>query len=172
VSGLVLFGTFARMLATADYPAGWSREFFEQYKAALEQGWTTGRGIRRSVPSAGPDEALMEWLGRLLRLSAAPAAARAILDFGATLDVRDLLDHITVPTLVLHRRADQWVHPDNGRYLAAHIPGARFIELEGADHWPWFGDAESVLRPVEEFLDGLAPRRRGFLEGRGATLVP
>jgi pimeloyl-ACP methyl ester carboxylesterase len=171
VSGLVLFGTCARMLATADYPAGWSREFFEQYKAALEQGWTTGRGIRRSVPSAGPDERLMEWLGRLLRLSATPATARAILDFGSTLDVRELLDRIAAPTLVLHRRDDQWVHPDNGR-LAAHIPGARFVELEGADHWPWFGDAESVLRPVEDFLDGLRPRHRGFSEGRRATLVP
>jgi pimeloyl-ACP methyl ester carboxylesterase/DNA-binding SARP family transcriptional activator len=171
VAGLVLFGTFARMLATDDYPAGWSQEFFEQYKAGLEQGWTTGRGIRRSVPSAGPDEALMEWLGRLLRLSATPAAARAILDFGATLDVRDLLTRIVAPTLVLHRRNDQWVHPDNGRYLGAHIPGARLVEVEGADHWPWFGDAEAVLRPLETFLDRLTPRR-GFSEGRRATLVP
>ncbi|MGD9526542.1 alpha/beta fold hydrolase [Pseudonocardia sp.] len=172
VNGLVLFGTFARMLATRDYPAGWSREFFREYKAGLEQGWTTGRGICRSVPSAGPDEALMEWLGRLLRLSAAPAAARAILDFAATIDVRDLLDHVDAPTLVLHRRADQWVHPDNGRYLAAHIPGARFVDLDGADHWPWFGDSESVLRPVEAFLDALRPRSRGFPEGRSATLLP
>jgi hypothetical protein len=47
------------MLATTDYPAGWSRVFFERCKAALEQGWTAGRGIRRSVPSAGPDERLI-----------------------------------------------------------------------------------------------------------------
>ncbi|HEU4423574.1 MAG TPA: alpha/beta fold hydrolase [Pilimelia sp.] len=155
VSGLVLFGTFARMLATADYTAGWSREFFDRYKAGLEEGWTTGRGVLRSVPTAGHDETLMEWLGRLLRLSAAPAAARAHLDFAATIDVRGLLGRVAVPTLVLHRRDDQWVHPDNGRYLAAHIPGARFLELGGADHWPWFGDADSVLRPVERFLGGL-----------------
>lgn len=114
----------------------------------------------------------MEWLGRLLRLSATPAAARAILDFGATLDVRDRLDQITAPTLVLHRRDDQWVHPDNGRYLAAHIPGARFVDLEGIDHWPWFGDGESVQRQIDQFLDGLAQARRGFSEGRRATLVP
>jgi DNA-binding SARP family transcriptional activator/pimeloyl-ACP methyl ester carboxylesterase len=157
ISGLVLFGTFARMLATDDYPCGWSREFFEQYKAGLERGWTTGRGIRRSVPTAGDDEALMEWLSRLLRLSATPATARAIMDFGATLDVRPLLADITVPTLVLHRRDDQWVHPDNGRYLASHIPGARYHELDGADHWPWFGDAESVLDPVEGFFAQLSP---------------
>jgi pimeloyl-ACP methyl ester carboxylesterase/DNA-binding SARP family transcriptional activator len=157
VSGLVLFGTFARMLADPTYPAGWSPKFLAQYKAGLEQGWTTGRGIRRSVPTAGADEQLMEWLGRYLRLSVSPAAARAILDFGATLDVRSLLGQVTAPTLVLHRRDDQWVHPDNGRYLAEHIPGARFIELPGADHWPWFGDADTVLRPVEEFLDSLTP---------------
>jgi DNA-binding SARP family transcriptional activator len=60
VQGLILFGTFARMLAAADYPAGWSQEFFERYKTGLEQGWTTGRGIRRSVPTAGDDEVLME----------------------------------------------------------------------------------------------------------------
>jgi DNA-binding SARP family transcriptional activator/pimeloyl-ACP methyl ester carboxylesterase len=156
VRGLILFGTFARMLAAPDYPAGWSREFFAQYRAGLEQGWTTGRGVRRSVPTAGDDEVLMEWLSRLLRLSASPARARAILEFGATLDVRDLLGRIRVPTLVLHRRDDQWVQPDNGRYLAAHIPGARFVELAGADHWPWFGDAESVLRPVDRFIRDLS----------------
>jgi DNA-binding SARP family transcriptional activator/pimeloyl-ACP methyl ester carboxylesterase len=162
VCGLILFGTFARMLASADYPAGWSHEFFEQYKANLEQGWTTGRGIRRSVPTAGPDEALMEWLSRLLRLSATPATARAILDFGATLDVRHLLARVDTPALVLHRRDDQWVDPANGRYLAAHLSHATYRELDGADHWPWFGDAESVLRPVEEFLTGPVARPEGF----------
>jgi pimeloyl-ACP methyl ester carboxylesterase len=52
--------------------------------------------------------------------------------------------------------------PDNGRYLAAHIPGATFVSLPGADHWPWFGDAESVLQPVESFLDQVAGRSEGF----------
>jgi hypothetical protein len=103
----------------------------------------------------------MEWLGRLVRLSASPAAARAILDFGATLDVRDVLDRITCPTLVLHRRHDQWVHPENARYLATHIPGSRLVELDGADHWPWFGDTDSILRPLEKFLGRLAPTAAG-----------
>jgi len=165
VRGLILFGTFARMLAAPDYPAGWSEAFFAQYKAGLEQAWATGRGIRRSVPTAGDDETLMEWLGRLLRLSATPATARAILDFGATLDVRDHLGRVSAPTLVLHRRDDQWVHPDNGRFLAAHIAGARLVEVDGADHWPWFGDTASILRPVDSFLreiTGRAAAAEGF----------
>jgi pimeloyl-ACP methyl ester carboxylesterase len=113
----------------------------------------------------------MEWLGRLLRLSVSPAAARAILDFGATLDVRPLLGRIQAPTLVLHRRQDQWVHPDNGRFLAAHIPGARLVEIDGADHWPWFGDADSVLRSIEDFLHGLRGPG-GFSKGRHAIVAP
>jgi pimeloyl-ACP methyl ester carboxylesterase len=113
----------------------------------------------------------MEWLGRLLRLSASPAAARAILDFGATLDVRGMLDQVTCPTLILHRRHDQWVHPDNARYLATHTPDARLLELDGADHWPWFVDTDAVLRPLEEFLDRRTPAAAGrFSEGRRATL--
>jgi pimeloyl-ACP methyl ester carboxylesterase/DNA-binding SARP family transcriptional activator len=156
VAGLVLFGTFARLLAAADYPSGWTGEFFADYCAGLEQGWLTGRGVTRSVPSAGPDEALMEWLGRLMRLSVSPAAARAVMEFGTSIDVRDQLPGLEVPTLVLHRTHDQWVSPENGRFLAERIPGARFIELPGADHWPWFGDAESVLEPVERFLDNQA----------------
>jgi pimeloyl-ACP methyl ester carboxylesterase len=158
VAGLALFGTFARLVAAPDYPAGWSPQFFASYQAALEQGWLTGRGIARSVPSAGPDESLMEWLGRLLRLSVSPASARAILEFGASIDVRSRLADVRTPTLVLHRTDDQWVDPANARYLAAHIPTARLIELPGADHWPWFGDAGSVLRPLEEFIDNCARR--------------
>jgi pimeloyl-ACP methyl ester carboxylesterase len=98
----------------------------------------------------------MEWLGRLMRLSVSPAAARAVMEFGTSIDVRDQLPGLEVPTLVLHRTNDQWVSPENGRFLAERIPGARFIELPGADHWPWFGDAESVLEPVERFLDNQA----------------
>lgn len=162
VAGLVLFGTFPRMMAAPDYPAGWTPQFFAAYKAGLEQGWATGRGITRSVPTAGDDDALREWLGRLLRLSVSSAAARAILEFGATLDVRDLLGEVRAPTLVLHRDHDQWVSPENGRYLAAHIPGAEYVGLQGADHWPWFGDAESVLRPLERFLDEVASDPRVF----------
>jgi pimeloyl-ACP methyl ester carboxylesterase len=160
VIGLVLFGTFAKMLASDDYPAGWSQAFFAAYQAGLDQGWSTGRGVYRSVPSAGGDEALMEWLGRLLRLSASPARARAILEFSATVDVRALLSGISAPALVLHRRDDQWVHPDNGRYLAEHLPDARLVLLDGADHWPWFGDADAVIDAINEFVGELQAASR------------
>jgi class 3 adenylate cyclase len=59
-----------------------------------------------------------------------------------------------VPTLVLHRAGDG-VPVQNGRYLAAHIPGAKYVELAGCDHIPWIGDSDAVLGEIEEFSTGV-----------------
>ena len=68
-------------------------------------------------------------------------------------DVRDILGSVRVPTLVLHRR-DEVVPLEYGRELAAKIPGARLVELDGVDHWPGAGDIKSITGEVEEFLTG------------------
>jgi class 3 adenylate cyclase len=73
------------------------------------------------------------------------------------LDIRDVLPAIQVPTLVLHRRDDRMVALDLGRYVADHIPGATFVEAEGADHLFFTGDADTVLDEIEEFLTGIRP---------------
>jgi class 3 adenylate cyclase len=73
------------------------------------------------------------------------------------IDVRHVLPTIRVPTLVLHRRSDQNVRVEDGRYLASKIRAARFVELAGADHDEWVGDTESVLAEVEEFVTGVRP---------------
>jgi class 3 adenylate cyclase len=70
------------------------------------------------------------------------------------IDVRAVLPTIHVPTLVLHRRGDRVVNRRAGQELAAHIPGARYVELPGIDHLPWAGDADAVLGEIEEFLTG------------------
>jgi hypothetical protein len=71
------------------------------------------------------------------------------------IDVRHVLPTIRVPTLVMHRVNDQDANIEEGRYLAARIPGAKFIELPGSDHVIYAGDQESVLAPVESFLKDL-----------------
>jgi class 3 adenylate cyclase len=73
------------------------------------------------------------------------------------IDIRDTLSVIRVPTLVLHRSGDLDTSIEEGRYLAAHIPGARFVELPGADHLPWAGNQDAILEEVEEFLTGVRP---------------
>ena len=69
------------------------------------------------------------------------------------LDIRDILPTIRVPTLLLHRAGDM-LPVEGARYVADHIPGARMIEMEGDDHWPWVGDPEEVCGHVEEFVTG------------------
>jgi class 3 adenylate cyclase len=64
---------------------------------------------------------------------------------------------IQVPTLVLHRRDDRMVNLAMGRYLADRIPGAKFVELVGADHLFFTGDADTLLDEIEEFLTGVRP---------------
>jgi DNA-binding CsgD family transcriptional regulator len=75
--------------------------------------------------------------------------------------VTGVLAHVAAPALVLHRTDDRDAKVDEGRYIARHIAGARFIELPGADHWPFVGDSGALLDEVSRFLDQLPslPRR-------------
>ena len=80
--------------------------------------------------------------------------ARAIAAASQKVDVRHLLPKIRVPTLVLHRRENQFVRVGHGQYLAEHIPEAKYVELPGADHLYWVGDTDAMLDEIEEFLTG------------------
>ena len=68
------------------------------------------------------------------------------------IDVTDLLPQIRAPTLVLHRRGSRAIPFRLGLELAAQIPDARFVPLEGTAHNPWGGDAASVLSAIGDFL--------------------
>jgi hypothetical protein len=90
----------------------------------------------------------------LERMCASPGMARATFEAGFRTDVRPILPAITVPTLVLHARDDPAVPVQSGRYLADHIAGARMVELDGADHAPWFTDPDRIATEIEELLTG------------------
>jgi class 3 adenylate cyclase len=92
---------------------------------------------------------------------------RALVQFNVEIDVTQVLPVIGVPTLVLHR-TDDFVPVELGRYVAEHVPGARFVELVGHDHLPWLGDSDAVLDEVEQFLTGA---RRGTEPGRVLATV-
>ena len=70
------------------------------------------------------------------------------------IDIRDILPAIRAETLVLHRAGDRVVPVACGRYLAEHIPGARYVELEGDDHMWVAGDTDALIDEVEEFVTG------------------
>jgi len=107
------------------------------------------------LPGAGPDE--RDAFARFQRLSASAEAAAASLASVYAMNVRDDLPEVTAPTLVVHRRDDHTIPAALGREVAAGVPGATFVSLDGVDHLPWRGDAASVVRAVSEFLaDGTA----------------
>src|SRR5439155_25774467 len=87
------------------------------------------------------------------RSAATPQMTRTLMDMLVETDVRDLLPSIQVPTLVLHRE-EEFVPVENAHYLAEHIPGARLVVLPGADHIPFYGDADGYAEEIEEFLTG------------------
>lgn len=165
---LVLYSSFARLVNTQGYDSGWSPAWFEQFLADLVRLWGTGVGAEVANPSLAGDDRYREWFARYTRVAASPGMVVALMRMNADIDLRPLLPRIAVPTLVLHRRDEEWMSAKQSRVLAAGIPGARLVELEGRDHWPWIGDAESVVREVERFVTGTTSARRrvaGFALG-------
>ena len=136
------------------YP--WSPSADEgEWLAELERNW--GRGamfIEDIVPTLVGDKRYEAWYAKLERLAASPGAAVGLARMAMQIDVRDVLPTIHVPTLVLHRRDDRAIPIAEGRYIADHVPGATFVELPGADHWPWIGD-ELAVEEIQEFLTGM-----------------
>lgn len=107
------------------------------------------------APSHVADAESLEFAGRFERSAASPSMSRRIFEMSLDIDVRHVLPAIQAPTLVLHRHGDRVVNRRAGRWLAEQIPGARFVELAGIDHLAWFGDQDSVLDEVQEFLTGV-----------------
>jgi DNA-binding SARP family transcriptional activator/pimeloyl-ACP methyl ester carboxylesterase/class 3 adenylate cyclase len=151
-AGLVMIGSYARMIRAPDHPWGPSAEDYAGYVDMVQRDWGGPIGIARRAPSAMNDEAFSRWWARFLRMSASPGAAVALLDINRELDLRHVLPAIRVPTLVMHAVGDQTIDVRYGRYMAARIPGARYVELPGADHLPWLADAEAIGAEIERFV--------------------
>ena len=154
-SALALYATYAkRSDPDDDYPWAPTAEERQAYGEQIEREWAWEADMRRMCPSA--DDAMARWWAARARASASPGAARALIAMNSEIDVRAVLPTIRVPTMVLHRRGDLDSRPEEGRYLAERIPGARFVELAGDDHVPWI-DADQIVDEVEEFLTGVRP---------------
>ena len=156
VSRLVLYGGFAR--GRSNRGSSKEGEQAAAMRTLMRQGWGQENPAFRQIftslfiPDATPEQA--SWFNNLQRITASPENAVRIREAMDILDVSELLPQVMVPALVLHCREDA-VQPFNeGRRMAAGIPGARFVALEGRNHliledepaWPRF------LQEVEKFL--------------------
>jgi pimeloyl-ACP methyl ester carboxylesterase len=157
-TALITLGTFAKRIWSPDYPWAPTPEQRELDYADVERSWGQEIDLDVYAPSMAGDRAFEAWFLRYFRRSASPQAALALLKMNTQADIRNVLPAVRVPTLVMNRVDDRDVNVGEARYIAARIPGAKLVELPGADHTLWVGDVEPLLDEIEEFLTGV---RRG-----------
>jgi class 3 adenylate cyclase len=160
ITALVLVNAFARWRRADDYPIGMPARTVEKLIRRWKENWGfTAEIMAMTAPSWADDQQIRSWFRRYQRLAMPPGAASVMFRWVTALDVRDVLPSISVPTLVLHRRDARHHRVAFGRYLAEHISGARFIELEGAETLPFHaGHTGPLLAEIELFLTGTQHR--------------
>ena len=148
---LVAMGTFARRTPGPGYPIDVSTFKIEpeEWGPQMARRWLAER-----APSVAGDEDAVRWYASYISRSASPGAARALRAMNNEIDVRSVLATIHVPALVLYR-SHEFMRAAT-RYMGERIPGARVVELPGADHLPWEGDQDAVLEEIERFLTAAA----------------
>jgi pimeloyl-ACP methyl ester carboxylesterase/DNA-binding CsgD family transcriptional regulator len=190
VSRLVLYDSYLHGAFTGDVPEHLARQA-QAFAEVIELGWGRKVGAFREMfanllmPEAAGHQA--KWISELQRRSASPATACSLWKVFNTFDIRAEAPKVTAPTLVFHVRGDAMVPFEAGRRLAAAIPNARFVPLEGRNHilradepaWPVFkkelNDFLSADEPADESAaDGfseLTAREREILDciARGLT---
>jgi class 3 adenylate cyclase len=153
---LVLYGTFARLVKSADNPWGWTAEFRDAILTTARARWgDLADSLHLWAPSAASNPSARSWWNRFIISSATPATFEALQGMIFEIDVRAALSAIKVPTLVIHRMEDALIGVGNGRYLADHIADAKYVELPGRDHLWFWGDADEILREIGGFLTGV-----------------
>jgi class 3 adenylate cyclase len=116
--------------------------------------WGGPVGIRARAPSKADDPRFRDWWSGYLRAAASPGTAVALSRMNMSIDVRPVLPVISAPALIMHARDDGTLKVEHGRFLAEHIRGARYVELDSQDHLPWVTDTDTVVGEIEEFLTG------------------
>jgi class 3 adenylate cyclase/pimeloyl-ACP methyl ester carboxylesterase len=156
IGALIMYASLARTSWAPDYD--WAMTLADR-EALSELNITTwgedkAEAMKLWAPSMADNPGLVAWFERLQRLAASPAEARVIARAMIDLDVREALPRIRVPTLVMHRPNERVWDVRHSRYLAENIAGARYVELEGIDSFPFVGDSDAIVEEIEEFLTG------------------
>lgn len=142
VGRLVIYGGYASGASIADAR---SRDAMANL---VREHWGIGSRVLADVfiPNADGQERAA-FVAYQRDVASAEQAARA-LEAVYKFDVAARLGDVATRAVVLHRREDRAIPFELGRELAAGLPGASFVALDGADHYPWLGDSEAVLRTV------------------------
>jgi class 3 adenylate cyclase len=150
----VLIGSFARFVRADDYPWGLPPRTVEAVLERIGTAWGDAAILAIGAPSRMDDAAFRAYAARYERMGASPGAALDLIRMNTDIDVRHVLPSIRVPTLVMHVSEDRLVLVGNGRYLAEHIPGAKYVEIPGTDHVLWLTEPDVLADGIQEFLTG------------------
>jgi class 3 adenylate cyclase len=156
---LVLVETWARTTVTDDYPVGVTEEVLNRFGEVVAGTWGTGASASYQAPSRRGDERFARWLGRYERAVGPPKPLLEMWWWSMGLDLRSVLPTIRVPTLVLQRAESSLVPPEQGPFLAEHIPGADFRRLPGRDNLFYTEYGDELVDEIAEFLTGARPLR-------------
>jgi len=154
-SALILYASMARIAWSPDNPWGRTEEEVQARARTIEEYWGEGKQLEWYAKSLVGNDEHRRWFARFERGAASPGAALALLQMNMQIDVRHVLPVISVPTLVLQRTRDPNIKVENGRYIAQHIQGAKYVEFPGEDHAPWAGDADTLCDEIQAFLTGV-----------------
>jgi pimeloyl-ACP methyl ester carboxylesterase len=154
VTGLILGGAAARWSGAPDYPCGHESEAAQEAMERLAQRhWGEGGTVDWIAPGHSGSVRARQALARWERLAAGPSAALRLLRLMRQIDVRDVLPGVSAPALVIQRLGDRVSPRCHGRYLASHLPHARYVEQPG-DHLLWAGDTDALFAEIGDFLGG------------------
>ena len=153
VDRLVLYGSFAN---GAELARPVARDAMNEL---VRKHWGLGsRMLADTFAPSGTGEERASFAA-FQRNSASAEMAADLLELTFATDVRETLAEVLVPTLVVHRRGDRTIRLRAGEQLAALIPNAELVVLDGDAHLPWHGDMDDVLGAIAPFL-GIAPPAR------------
>jgi class 3 adenylate cyclase len=152
VQSLILMSPYARLLVDDDYPIGFPPETVDQAVQLNLQGWGKAGALQLMDPKMWADVGFRNWWARLERLAASPGTAATLIREWFNIDVRRVLPSVNVPTLVISRTGQALFNCELAKYVADHIPGAKYVELPGPEFHYFMGDTEPVFRAIEDFL--------------------
>jgi len=152
--GLVLWGSRARGRRSEDYPWARTNEEWAARLEEVERMWGSVEfaesEMRAVAPGVPMDRATIGKVTRMYRAAASPGSAVAIFRTRRDFDLRAVLPTIQVPTLVMQAADDPLV--DGGRHTASLIPGARFVEIPGAELLPLWRTSDRAVEEIQRFI--------------------
>ena len=156
VLALMAFGIFAKRRYSEDYPWAPTDEERQKVYEMIENSWGSGQmNLETLAPSKAKDKVFMSWLANYFRSGASPSAALRLTKMNTEVNITDILPSIKVPTLLMQRTHDIDVKIEEGRFIAKHIEGAKWVEFDGNDHLFWAGNTDEVLVEIKHFITSL-----------------